>query len=192
VTAILMLALLAPPPASLDKVRAEPKLEKRSELAIDYAGTAVARARKTVSESGSRTELDSALKETVEACQLALDALRETGKRPNKLSRQYKRAEMRTRQFVKELTDLALAPDAPLKNRCGTCTACADACPARAIRGVNTDSHYASREEALHFQRCRDKILGEFAKLPHITGGICGVCVAACPFGRGRGAKKKR
>ncbi|MBE0660082.1 MAG: hypothetical protein IH602_20480 [Bryobacteraceae bacterium] len=108
-TAILMLALLAPPPASLDKVRAEPKLETRSELAIEYAGAAVARARKTVAESGSRTELETALKETVEACQLALDSLRETGKRPNKLSRQYKRAELRTRQFVKELTDLALA-----------------------------------------------------------------------------------
>lgn len=107
-TAILMLALLAPP-ASLDQVRAEPRLEKRSELAIDYAGTAVAKARKTVSESGSRTELESALKDAVDACQLALDSLRETGKKPNKLSRQYKRAEMRTRQYVKELTDVALA-----------------------------------------------------------------------------------
>ncbi|MBA3974371.1 MAG: hypothetical protein C0504_09165 [Candidatus Solibacter sp.] len=108
-TAVLMLALLAPPPESLDKVRAEPKPERRSELAIEYAGAAMARARKTVSESGSRAGLEAALKETVEACQLALDALRETGKRPNKLGRQYKRAEMRTRQYVKELTDVALA-----------------------------------------------------------------------------------
>lgn len=108
-TSVLMLALLAAPPASLDQVRAEPKLEKRSELAVEYAGVALARARKTVSESGSRTVLEAALKETVEACQLALDSLRETGKRPNKLSKQYKRAELRTRQYVKELTDLALA-----------------------------------------------------------------------------------
>lgn len=107
-TAILMLALLAPP-AGLDQVRAEPKLEKRAELAIDYAGTAVARSRKTVAESGSRNELEAALKDAVDACQLALDSLRETGKKPNKLSRQYKRAEMRTRQYVKELTDTALA-----------------------------------------------------------------------------------
>jgi epoxyqueuosine reductase QueG len=95
-------------------------------------------------------------------------------------------------RLVTVLTDAPLTPDEPLKNACGKCTACADACPAQAIRGVSTDSHYASREEALHFQRCRDKILDEFAKLPHITGGICGVCVAACPFGRARGAKKKR
>jgi hypothetical protein len=107
-TAILMLALLAPP-SGLDQVRAEPKLEKRAELAIEYAGTAVAKARKTVGESGSRTELDAALKDAVDACQLALDSLRETGKKPNKLSRQYKRAEMRTRQYVKDLTDAALA-----------------------------------------------------------------------------------
>lgn len=108
-TSVLMLALLAAPPASLDQVRAEPKLEKRSELAVEYAGVAVARARKTVTDSGSRAALEAALKEVVEACQLALDSLRETGKRPNKLSKQYKRAELRTRQYVKELTDLALA-----------------------------------------------------------------------------------
>lgn len=107
-TAFLMLALLAPP-SNLDQVRAEPRLEKRAELAIDYAGAAVARARKTVSESGSRTELDAALRDAVDACQLALDSLRATGNKPNKLSRQYKRAEMRTRQYVKELTDVALA-----------------------------------------------------------------------------------
>jgi epoxyqueuosine reductase len=91
-------------------------------------------------------------------------------------------------RLVTVLTDVALLPDEPLENRCGTCSACQDACPAQAIRGVNTKTHYASREEALHFDRCRSKVLDEFAKLPHITGGICGVCVAACPFGR---AKKR-
>ena len=98
-------------------------------------------------------------------------------------------------RLVTVLTDHPLAPDAPLKNRCGSCTVCQEACPAGAIRGVSTDSHYASREEALIFDRCRTKILDEFAKLPHITGGICGVCVSACPFGKAAGrtsAKKKR
>jgi len=87
-------------------------------------------------------------------------------------------------RLVTVLTDVDLAPDEPLKNRCGKCRACATACPAGAIRGVNTTSHYASREEALFFDRCRTKVLDEFAKLPHITGGICGVCVAVCPYGR--------
>ncbi len=109
-TGFILLALLAaPPPASLDEVRAEPRLEKRSELAIEFAGAELARARKTVVESGSRPALDEALKRVAESCQLALDSLRQTGKRPNKLSRQYKKGEMRTRAFVKELTDLALA-----------------------------------------------------------------------------------
>jgi len=95
-------------------------------------------------------------------------------------------------RLVSLLTDLPLEPDAPLKNRCGGCTACADACPASAIRGVNTQSHYESREEALHFDRCRDKILNEFSKLPHITGGICGVCVSVCPFGKAAARRSAR
>lgn len=87
-------------------------------------------------------------------------------------------------RLVTVLTDANLSPDKPLKNRCGKCSACAEACPARAIRGVNTTSHYSSREEALFFDRCRTKVLEEFPKLPHITGGICGVCVSVCPWGR--------
>jgi hypothetical protein len=110
VTGLILLALLAaPPPESLDAVRATPNLEKRAELAIDYAGSALVRARKIVSESGARVDLESALKEVEAACQLALDSLRQTGKRPNKLSSQYKKAELKTRGFVKDLSDLAAA-----------------------------------------------------------------------------------
>ncbi|HWR02843.1 MAG TPA: 4Fe-4S double cluster binding domain-containing protein, partial [Humidesulfovibrio sp.] len=97
-------------------------------------------------------------------------------------------------RLVTVLTDLPLTPDEPLKNRCGGCTACTDACPAQAIRGANTDSHFGSREEALFFERCRVQVLEEFAKLPHIHGGICGVCVSVCPWGRQaeRKAQKKK
>jgi epoxyqueuosine reductase QueG len=95
-------------------------------------------------------------------------------------------------RLVTVLTDLPLTPDAPLKNRCGGCTACTDACPAGAIRGVNTESHYDSREEALRFDRCREKILNEFVTLPHISGGICGVCVSVCPFGKAAGRRSGR
>ncbi len=95
-------------------------------------------------------------------------------------------------RLVTVLTDVDLTPDGPLKNRCGRCRACATACPAQAIRGVGTRTHYASREEALFFDRCRDKILNEFSKLPHITGGICGVCVAVCPHGLSGGRREVR
>jgi len=82
------------------------------------------------------------------------------------------------------LTDLPLSPDAPLKNRCGKCDKCAKACPAGAIKNVNTDSHYASRDEALFFSKCADKVQNEFAALPGIGSPICGVCVSVCPWGK--------
>jgi epoxyqueuosine reductase len=91
-------------------------------------------------------------------------------------------------RLVTVLTDLALEPDEPVKNLCAKCTACADACPAQAIRNVNTDRHYVDREEALFFQRCADKVSKEFRQLPFIDNPICGVCIRACPFGQ----KKRR
>jgi hypothetical protein len=109
-TSFVLLALLAaPPPASLDQVRAEPRLEKRAERALEYAGVAMARARKTVVESGSRASLEESLKQVGESCQLALYSLRQTGKRPNKLTRQYKKGELRTRSLMRELADLVAA-----------------------------------------------------------------------------------
>lgn len=113
-TSLLLIALLAPP-GSLQQVRAEPKLEKRAELAIEYAGVAMARARKIVVDSGSITELSASLQQIGESCQLAIDSLRQTGKRPNKLAKQYKRAELRTRSLVRELTDLVAV--LPIDNR---------------------------------------------------------------------------
>ena len=87
-------------------------------------------------------------------------------------------------RFATILTEAPLEIDDPLKNRCGKCTNCMDACPARAIKGVNTETRYKSREEALYFSRCRDKVVGEFAKIPEIEVAICGICIKVCPFGR--------
>ena len=81
------------------------------------------------------------------------------------------------------LTEAPLAVDGPIKNQCGKCTKCRDACPAKAIRGIRTETHYQTREEALNFFRCVDKVAGEFAKLPGIGSPICGVCIKVCPFG---------
>lgn len=82
------------------------------------------------------------------------------------------------------LTDLPLIPDTPLKNRCGNCRSCTDACVAQAIRNVNVEYHYKSREEALDFGRCADKLVNEFKKLPLIEKPICGLCIKVCPWGR--------
>ncbi len=81
------------------------------------------------------------------------------------------------------LTDRELPADAPLRNRCGSCTRCAEACPAGAIKNVATDSHYADRDAALHFRRCADLLLQDFMQRPGLSKPVCGVCVRACPWG---------
>lgn len=89
-------------------------------------------------------------------------------------------------RLVTVLTDAPFIADAPPKNRCGNCMLCRDACPAGAIKGVNTENHYTNRNDALHFSRCVEKLTGEFAKLPEVGAPVCGVCIKVCPFGRKR------
>ena len=81
------------------------------------------------------------------------------------------------------LTDMPFSPDSPLTNRCGSCTECTDACPARAIRNATANNRYFDREEALFFSRCADKTY-ENSLMDGINARICGVCVSACPYGR--------
>jgi len=90
------------------------------------------------------------------------------------------------------LTDLSLEPDEPVSNRCGSCSACADACPGRAIKNVNTTRHYSDRQEALFLERCAAKVAGEFPELPGIEGPTCGVCIRACPWGQKKGREKPK
>jgi len=82
------------------------------------------------------------------------------------------------------LTKAPLDVDGPVKNRCGDCTACQDACPSQAIKGINTETHYKNRNEAMYFSRCVEKVTGEFAKIPEVGVPICGICIKVCPFGR--------
>ncbi len=94
-------------------------------------------------------------------------------------------------RMVAVLTDWDLAADAPVRNRCGSCSACAEACPAGAIRNVGTEDHYRAREEALRFDRCAEFCMACAAR-PHIEKPICGVCVRVCPWGsRRRGTRTK-
>lgn len=86
-------------------------------------------------------------------------------------------------RLVTILTDAQLEVNGPIKNGCGACTLCRDACPAGAIKGAVTKNHYKSREEALDLQLCVEK-LNEFSKLPGVDANICGICIKVCPFGR--------
>lgn len=92
-------------------------------------------------------------------------------------------------RLVTVLTDALLESDEPLKNQCGKCTSCTEACPAQAIKNVNTEYHFRDRDEALHFERCVEKVVNDFAKRPFIENPICGICIKACPWGK---EKKKR
>lgn len=92
-------------------------------------------------------------------------------------------------RLVTVLTDLDLPPDKPLKNRCGTCSACADACPAGAIKGVRTESHYATRREAVDLDACVAQ-LNRFSQAEHIAPYLCGVCVSSCIWGKRKASSK--
>lgn len=81
------------------------------------------------------------------------------------------------------LTDMPLIADQPLKNRCGGCMECVKACPASAIKNVSTESHYESRDEAIHLDKCYGRLC-EFKTRPEVGALICGVCIKVCPFGK--------
>ena len=81
------------------------------------------------------------------------------------------------------LTDMPLKVDSPVKNRCGNCTKCSEACPAGAIRNVNTDFHYSSRDEALDLDKCHANTL-KYMKVPGVEYTFCGQCIPVCPHGR--------
>jgi epoxyqueuosine reductase len=94
-------------------------------------------------------------------------------------------------RLVTVLTDLPLVAGEPMKNRCGSCTNCSDACVAQAIRNASTAFHFESRDEALDLRKCADKLVDDFKTLPLVDKPICGICIKVCPWGRngsGKGA----
>ncbi|MEJ5369614.1 MAG: hypothetical protein WHT08_14945 [Bryobacteraceae bacterium] len=109
ILALSVLSAAPPPPRTLEEVRREGDPLRRFDQAIRFAETRMKEAWKLVREEGSRAQFEAAVEEVVECSQLALESLRATGRRPGKLTRQYKRGELRTRSFEKELRELALA-----------------------------------------------------------------------------------
>ena len=73
-------------------------------------------------------------------------------------------------RLVTVLTDMPVEPDRPLDRGCGSCHACAAACPARAIKDTR---------EAFDHQACYET-LKEFRKKGFTTQFICGICVRDC------------
>jgi hypothetical protein len=100
---LLMLVLLALA-LDLGSIKTEPNLEKRSEMALDYANTALDSARDAYS-AGEDAKAVAALDEVKESVDLSWHALVDTGKyaRNNKF---FKRAEVRTRALLRRLDGL--------------------------------------------------------------------------------------
>lgn len=81
------------------------------------------------------------------------------------------------------LTDMPFCFDSPIKNRCGRCTACYEACPVGAIKNVNTDFHYSDRNEAIDLDACHNNTL-KYVDVPGVNYTFCGQCIPVCPHGK--------
>jgi hypothetical protein len=88
----------------LAMVKAEPDLEKRSELALANADQQIDTARKAY-DSGDNPALKAALDEVAESVDLSYDALRQTHKVPRK-NKYYKRAELKVTAMLRRLAGL--------------------------------------------------------------------------------------
>jgi epoxyqueuosine reductase len=75
-------------------------------------------------------------------------------------------------------TDADLAPGAAVaEGRCGACRACVDACPVGAGRDVTW--HAGAPRDELFDEKACEVYTERFEDL----GGVCGSCLAACPYG---------
>ena len=84
--------------------------------------------------------------------------------------------------FLGELIiDLELEPDAPVKDYCGTCTACIDACPTDAITPYWVDGSKCISYLTIEL---KDEIPQEFkGKMENWAFG-CDICQQVCPWNR--------
>jgi epoxyqueuosine reductase len=84
--------------------------------------------------------------------------------------------------FLAELIlDLELEPDGPIKDYCGTCTRCIDACPTDAITAFQLD---ASKCISYLTIELKDNIPAEFeGKMESWIFG-CDICQDVCPWNR--------
>jgi hypothetical protein len=95
--------------ADLETVKKEPDLQKRSNLALDVAMAALKEARALPAEGGSSADLQKDMDTMIAAVELSLQSLRDTGKRPNKLTAYYKRGELKTHEMQKQMENLVQA-----------------------------------------------------------------------------------
>lgn len=103
----LLLILLAPVLFDLESVKAEPNLDRRSELALENATAALDKAKALYKENEYKKAQSSVIeiRESVEVC---LESLKATGKDPRKNARQFKKVEQRIQLLIRRLKGLEL------------------------------------------------------------------------------------
>lgn len=81
------------------------------------------------------------------------------------------------------LTDAPLDCAAPLVQRCGLCSLCVDACPARALSG-KAWAPGTPRDEIVAPRKCMEKQRELMKARTGIDTDLCGKCFAVCPYTR--------
>lgn len=99
---LLMLVLVL----DLNTIKSEPKLEKRSQLALQFADSELDSAR-DLYKKGQLDACRTALSQVETAVRLSYDSLMATGKDPRRNSRPFKEAEKSTRQMLRRLDSLS-------------------------------------------------------------------------------------
>ena len=80
------------------------------------------------------------------------------------------------------LTDAPLETDQPVtRSRCGNCMICTNACPGKAISGIEWNSNL-DRDQFFDPLACRKKARELAAEAIHEEITLCGKCIAVCPF----------
>ncbi|HYW42838.1 MAG TPA: hypothetical protein VE959_08280 [Bryobacteraceae bacterium] len=96
------LALAGSGRADLKRARAEPNLEKRSQLALENA-RAQYQAARAAYEKGDNDQTAAAIAEIQESVELADASLKETHKDPRRSPKWFKKAEIETRDLLRKL-----------------------------------------------------------------------------------------
>jgi hypothetical protein len=102
-----MLAVLSAAPAdlSLETIKAESNLDKRSVKALAYAAQELKAAREAYLEKNDLAATKTAIAEMRDAVEVAYQALEETHKNPSRSPKYFKKAEIKTRELLRRLND---------------------------------------------------------------------------------------
>jgi len=100
-----LLVFLTIAAVDLSSIKTEPNLEKRSDLALDYANAALDSARDAYN-SGDYAKAQASFNEVAESVDLSWQSLTESGKYARN-NGHFKRAELKTRELLRRLDGMA-------------------------------------------------------------------------------------